>query len=48
MGIDAERLVTDKTLTGKLFENFVSSELFKQAVWSGIRLKIYHFRAHTG
>ena len=48
LGIDAERLATDRTLTGKLFENFVSSELFKQAAWSGIRLKIYHFRAHTG
>lgn len=48
LGIDAERLIADPTLTGKLFENFVSSELFKQAAWSGMRLKIYHFRAHTG
>ena len=48
LGVDKKRLVADPTLTGMLFENFVASELFKQAAWSGVRLKIYHFRAHTG
>ena len=48
LGIDKERLTADPALTGKLFENYVSSELFKQSAWSGIRLRIYHFRTQAG
>ena len=48
LGIDKERLIADPTLTGKLFENFVSSELFKQSAWSGLRIRIYHFRTQAG
>jgi len=48
LGIDKERLLADPILTGKLFENFVSSELSKQMAWSGMRTRIYHFRTQAG
>ena len=33
---------------GKIVENFVVMELMKQATWSDIFVKFYHFRTHAG
>lgn len=48
LGVNAERLIADPVLAGKLFENYVSSELFKQSAWSCARPRIHHFRTHSG
>ena len=46
--ITTERLLTEQPLTGPLLENFVWSELTKQATWSELEVKIYHFRTTKG
>lgn len=38
----------DTNLGGKIFENFVFSEIFKQSTWNKTRSNIYHFRDHSG
>ena len=35
-------------LSGKILENFVTGELWKQATWNKTRVRIYHLRDHSG
>lgn len=46
-GLTWKRLQLDPTLTGTLAENFVVSELRKQATWSEMRIELFHFRTNT-
>lgn len=46
-GLTWERLQLDPTLAGALTENFVVSELRKQATWSELRVELFHFRTNT-
>lgn len=46
-GLTWERLQLDPTLAGALAENFVVSELRKQATWSETRVELFHFRTNT-
>jgi predicted AAA+ superfamily ATPase len=48
MGLDAERLLHDPDLAGRVLENFVIAELYKQLSWCGLRVSIYHFRSVKG
>jgi predicted AAA+ superfamily ATPase len=48
LGVDASRLGSDHTMAGSLFENFVVAELYKQASWSELQVRLYHFRSLTG
>ena len=48
LGIDPDRLLDDHTLAGGLFENFVVSELCKQAAWCEFQVRLHHFRSHMG
>ena len=47
-GITAERMIAEPIFTGHILENFIWSELSKQATWSDIQVDIYHFRTPTG
>lgn len=44
LDLNLERLRSNPILAGALTENFVVSELNKQADWSAVRIKIFHFR----
>ena len=44
LDLNLEKLQTNPTLAGALTENFVVNELNKQAGWSEIRIKMFHFR----
>jgi predicted AAA+ superfamily ATPase len=44
IGRDATALESNKSLLGAVFENFVVMELVKQAAWSVLRPKLYHYR----
>lgn len=48
LGVDADTLSRPSNQTGPLVENFVLSELFKQAEWSRTRPRFFHFRNKTG
>lgn len=48
LGIEPDRLLDDHALAGGLFENFVVSELCKQAAWCEFRVRLHHFRSHMG
>lgn len=48
LGFDAGRLENDDALRGALLENFVASELRKQATWSDRRIRIFHYRTLAG
>ncbi len=48
IGIDEDRLISDKNLFGHIFENFVVSELLKQINWSKTKPGIFHFRNASG
>lgn len=48
LNLNASRLLGDHTLAGSLFENFVVSELCKQASSCDFRVSLYHFRSHQG
>ncbi|WP_036772318.1 ATP-binding protein [Polaromonas glacialis] len=43
-GVTAAQLQKDRTAYGPLLENFVVSEVLKLTTWSGMRLRISHFR----
>lgn len=45
LGADENRLNGDATLKGRLTENFISNELHKQATWSAVSVRIFHFRS---
>ena len=44
LGARAERAATDPQISGKLFENFVATEIVKQLVWAEHQVEIYHYR----
>lgn len=44
LDLNLERLQLNPTLAGALTENFVVGELNKQAGWSKIQVKMFHFR----
>lgn len=46
--VDQERLQADSHLFGKLLENFVILELFKQSTWNETWVKLYHWRTQAG
>ncbi len=48
LNLDASRFLSDHTLAGNIFENFVISEICKQASWCDFRVSLYHFRSHKG
>ncbi|HAK93962.1 MAG TPA: hypothetical protein DCM87_02860 [Planctomycetes bacterium] len=48
LDLDGERLRSDRTLFGHVLENFVAMELIKQASWSTVRARLYHFRTEAG
>lgn len=48
LGYNMKRAIDDPTLTGGLLENFVVSELCKQAGWSKTEASLFHFRETTG
>lgn len=45
---DEERLIDNPHMTGNIMENFVITELYKQASWSEKRIKLFHFRTSNG
>jgi len=48
IGVDQQRLKRDPQIVGRLFENYVMQELFKQASWSHVQPKIYYYRSTAG
>jgi uncharacterized protein len=49
VGYDERRFESDETtLAGALFENFVASELTKQATWCDADVRLYHLRTAGG
>jgi len=48
LGLNNERLMTDRNLLGHLLENFIIVELQKQATWSETQPQFFHFRTQTG
>jgi uncharacterized protein len=48
-GYTEDRFLRDETqMAGALFENFVASEIIKQASWHGQRVALHHFRTAGG
>lgn len=48
IGANQKRLITDTRLNGGFLENFVIGELYKQATWSNLRIRIFHYRTTQG
>lgn len=48
LGLDAARLQEERGHLGSLLENFVVSEIAKQATWAETAVRLYHFRLHAG
>ncbi len=48
LGFDRTRLGRDPVQLGHVLENFVVTELRKQASWSTVRTRLHHFRTRTG
>jgi uncharacterized protein len=48
LGIDQQRFVRDPHLLGRLLENYVMHEMFKQSGWSRIQPQIYYYRSTAG
>jgi predicted AAA+ superfamily ATPase len=48
LGINQERFLVDASLVGNLLENFVITELKKQATWSKRRINLFYYRTHDG
>jgi predicted AAA+ superfamily ATPase len=44
VGLNADRLKDDSLMTGAVLENFVATELLKQAEWSKTRPHFFHYR----
>jgi predicted AAA+ superfamily ATPase len=47
-GLNADRLIHDRSIAGFLFENFACCELMKQLSWSNTVADLYHFRTPDG
>jgi hypothetical protein len=48
LGVDSNCISSNPELAGRLFENFVVSEILKQATWSDRQVGVYHFRSAAG
>jgi len=48
LGLDREGLRRDRTLSGRVVENFVMMELTKHLGWSDARCELFHFRTESG
>ncbi|MFA5074840.1 MAG: ATP-binding protein [Candidatus Babeliales bacterium] len=48
LDLTSEKISLEPNLGGKIFENFVFTEIFKQSTWNKTRASIYHFREHSG
>ena len=48
LGSSKKQLTADTNLLGPLMENFVVMELQKQAAWSQVQPRLFHFRTQTG
>lgn len=48
LGANEARLAEDSSLLGRVLENFVVSELRKQATWGRTRPQLFHFRTQAG
>jgi len=48
LGVNNNRLRTDRTLAGGVLENFVALELLKQRGWSKLQPNLFHFRTSNG
>lgn len=46
--VDATRLCENPNLFGKVFENFVVTELYKLATWHDQRIALFHYRSQSG
>ncbi len=46
--INEKKMLMDPRQTGNIFENFVVSELIKQATWSEQSVRLFHFRSQKG
>lgn len=44
LGLDTDYLLHNRTLLGHLLESFIALELMKQASWSEVEPKLYHYR----
>ena len=47
-GLTQERVRERPDTLGPLLENFVATEILKQATWSDRRVSVFHFRSHIG
>lgn len=48
LDVSLEKMIENSPHTGKIIENFVMTELQKQATWNKKEIGIYHFRASSG
>ena len=48
LGANEARLAEDSSLLGRVLENFVVTELRKQATWGRTRPQLFHFRTQAG
>jgi predicted AAA+ superfamily ATPase len=48
LGLDAARLAREPELAGLLLENFVLMEIKKQAAWSAVQPRLFHYRTLAG
>ncbi len=48
LGYDEKRFENEPETGGKLLENFVISELYKEASWSRTWVQLYHYRSRSG
>ena len=48
LALDTARLEENVPMAGPLLETFVMAELTKQAGWSRVKPRLYHFRTETG
>ncbi|MFZ1983352.1 MAG: ATP-binding protein [Desulfatitalea sp.] len=48
LALDEKRLKAGGEIVGRIFENFVVLELFKQLSWAAEPIRLYHFRSQAG
>jgi predicted AAA+ superfamily ATPase len=48
LDVEPHRFSINPELAGRLFENFVVSEILKQVSWADRQVSVYHFRSQAG
>ncbi len=48
IGANHKRLIADSKMNGGFLENFIVGELYKQATWCDLRIRIFHYRTSQG